>query len=250
MIKMSIKYFLVRKKFKSFKELCKTIHNHYELMEWYKFNNIKWPNDKGKDPNDKPFEWPDYIIKSKVGLCWDHAIFSYYWCKNHNIKPYMVMIQSIYEMETEYFILGHAITFYEINGEFYIFDYKSKKSQSRILGPYKVPNIDILLEKYAVVFKQTTDMKMKQAFMIPYDSNTFYIYTTPGDELDSIYDKYYNNRDIIQNEFMDKFIVPRMKSKYPNYPDFRDKNVKHTEFEQVIHTVKSFFIRIKNKILG
>ena len=49
---------------------------------------------------------------------------------------------------------------------------------------------------------------------------------------------------------MDKFIVPRMKSKYPNYPDFRDKNVKHTEFEQVIHTVKSFFIRIKNKILG
>ena len=92
---MSIKYFLVRKKFKSFKELCKTIHNHYELMEWYKFNNIKWPNDKGKDPNDKPFEWPDYIIKSKVGLCWDHAIFSYYWCKNHNIKPYMVITDSI-----------------------------------------------------------------------------------------------------------------------------------------------------------
>lgn len=244
---MAIKYFLVRKRFKSFKELCKVINNHYDLMEWYKYNKIKWPDDKGKDPNDKIFEWPDYIIKSKVGLCWDHAIFSYYWCKNHNIKPYMVIIQSIYEMETEYWCLGHVVNFYEINGEFYMFDYRSNRNESRVLGPFKASNIDILLEKFAAVFKVSTDTEMKDAYMVPYNSNTFYLYATPGNKLDEIYDKFYNDRNIIQNEFIDKYIVPRMKRKYSNYPDFRNKNIKHTEIEQFAHGIKTFFSKIKDK---
>lgn len=246
---MNIKYFSIRKKFNSFKELCKTITNYYELMEWYKFNNIKWPDDKGKDPNDKIFEWPDYIIKSKIGLCWDHAIFFYYWCKEQNIKPYMVLVQSIYELETEYWCLGHAITFFEINGEFYIFDYTSKKKESQIKGPYKAKDIDELLEKFSIFYKQKTDTITKQEYpLIPYDSDVYYIYTYPGDSLDKIYDRYYNDRSITQNEFMDKYIIPRMRIKYSNYPNFRDKNIKHTDIEQFLHNFKSFFIKIKNKI--
>ena len=79
-----------KRNYKNFDEFCDHFDDVEDVMTWYKYNNVQWPEDEDEeDPNNRPFSWPDDIVRTKIGLCWDHAVFFYYFCRRKNIPARM-----------------------------------------------------------------------------------------------------------------------------------------------------------------
>ena len=122
------------KRYKNFDEFCKEIKTMDELLKWYKANNIQWPKiPKSGDANDNPMAWPDDIVKTKTGCCWDHAIFMHYFCERNNIPHGNLYIQIFEEIENEYWCVGHAIGLYQTDNGWNFFNIHGQEIYSHEL---------------------------------------------------------------------------------------------------------------------
>ena len=132
-----------RRQYKDFNEFCQYIETPDELGEWYIKNHVKWPNEHG---SDHPFRWPDDIIRNKIGNCYDHGLFMYFFCKRKKINCRIVYcgIWNVYEEEGEQHNdhMGHIVTVFEKEGKWYEFDPQEYRQASHkvIEGPFNSLN--------------------------------------------------------------------------------------------------------------
>jgi hypothetical protein len=78
-----VEYSLYKKKYKDFDEFCKHMESPVDVKNWYKVNSVHWP--RNENGSEGPFHWPDEIIKTSCGNCFDHAVFMYFFCKKKGI---------------------------------------------------------------------------------------------------------------------------------------------------------------------
>ena len=225
------------KRYKNFDEFCKEIKTMDELLKWYKANNIQWPKiPKSGDANDNPMAWPDDIVKTKTGCCWDHAIFMHYFCERNNIPHGNLYIQIFEEIENEYWCVGHAIGLYQTDNGWNFFNIHGQEIYSHELGPYKTP--DEALKKYIKIYSSRAyEVDKFNSNLYNIGKKTFWIYLK-DDEL-KIYDKYYNRHDLSQNQIGEYTIDPIVKRKYGMlYP--ANKKINRSWFEVVGHNIKKW----------
>lgn len=224
------------REYQNFDEFCTVFKTLENVMYWYKYNKVKWPDCKLgiDDPNDKYFAWPDDILKTKIGNCWDHAIFFYYFCKKQNIPARMyrfaVYLEPIFDYE--YWCEGHVVCICKLVTGYYACDYFTKP-ESNLYGPFK--SFEDCAKSYSVWYKEMILKMLKTTqseMVIKNHSDTYYSYVDNHDL--KIYDKYYNKHDITQLEF-DK-LTTSTKFKY----DY--KSIKRDIFD-IISNKAIYYIR-------
>jgi hypothetical protein len=127
-----------KKKYRSLDQFCKDFDTPEEAMAYYKFNNVKWPEGK---TNDRPFSWPDDILKTFEGNGWDHAIFCYYFCKKKNIPANIYRIAVFAEPATDndglrWWCMGHIVNVCKSDTGWYVCDYGEGPNMG-LFGPFK-----------------------------------------------------------------------------------------------------------------
>ena len=142
------KYENYKKKYNNFDEFCKSMDSPYEVDSWYRINNITWSKEPG---STGPFKWPEDILKHKQGICFDHAVFMYYYCKKKKINASILRFACYGEGKDgyKYTCCGHVLCFFEMNDGWYIFDYKNPlvpKLNGSMLGPMK--SMNALINEY------------------------------------------------------------------------------------------------------
>ena len=200
------------KKYKNFDEFCKEFNTIDELLKWYKTNNVKWPKTpKSGDANDKVMSWPNDILRTKIGLCWDHAIFMHYFCERNNIPHGILYIQVYLESEKEYWCMGHAIGLYQSENGWNFFNIYGKEEMSGELGPYKSP--DEAIRKYVKIYNTMAyNANMFNSDVYNIGKKTFWYYSDANELKD--YDRYFNKYDMNQNKIADEILLPAFKRKY------------------------------------
>lgn len=225
------------KKYKNFDEFCKEIKTMDELLKWYKANNVQWPKTpKSGDPNDIPMSWPDNLVRTKVGLCWDHAIFMHYFCERNNIPHGNLYIQVFEEVENEYWCVGHVIGLYQTDNGWNFFNIHGQEIYSNELGPYKTS--DEAIKKYIKIYSSRAyEMDMFNSNFYNIGKKTFWVYLDSDEN--KIFDKYYNRYDLSQNQIGEYTIDPIVKRKYGMlYP--ANKKINRSWFEVVGHNIKKW----------
>lgn len=174
---------------KNFREFCQKIHNCSMVMRWFIKNKIRWPEPpKGGDGNDNPFHWPDDLIKTKEGNCFDQTIFMHYFCKKHRIGHRMFIIS--WETDSGN-MTGHAVPIYEKGGYIWTWLYLGP-GNGLIGGPFRdYDEAKRVLDNYFLIGIN----KALRAPTTPYSS-----YLTE-DEV-AIFDRYYGDHSITQKEYV------------------------------------------------
>lgn len=197
--------------YKDFTHFCKYFNTVEDVMTWYKYNKIQWPLVEDKENlNNRSFSWPDDIIKTKIGNCWDHAIFFYYFCRRKNmparIYRYAIFAEPVwYDNNHKYKRMdcfGHIVCICKLTTGYYICNYLGSVKDSNLFGPYES------FEACAKHYSNYYDYLVKVSFLnmineyIEYKSFTkvFYAYVDNKDL--KLYDEYYNNHNITQFEFL------------------------------------------------
>jgi len=225
------------KKYNNLDEFCKEFHTVEELLKWYKTNKVQWPETpKSGDGNDKPMAWPDHIIKFKIGNCWDHAMFMHYFCERNNINHAVLHIQVFVESEKEYWPMGHAIGLYQTVNGWNFFNIRGDYLNSNELGPYKT--IDEAIKKYIPTYSNMIyTMVSNNSYLYKILKQVFWTVEYPNDL--KLYDKYYNNHKVTQNQISEDLSDPAMKRKYGmRYP--LNKSIKRLWIEPVFHGIKKW----------
>lgn len=225
------------KKYSNFDDFCKEFHSIDELYKWYKANKVQWPDIPASgDGNDRPMSWPDDIIRTKRGNCWDHAILMHYFCLRNNIPHTILHIQNFVESKDEYWCMGHAIGLYQIENGWNFFNIQGRSELSNELGPYK--SIDEAVKKYIVIYSNM--IYNIQGF----NSNIYNIgkksfWSIANDEEYRVYDKYYNNHKLTQNEISEEACDSSMKRKYGmRYP--MNKKINRGWISTMSHNIKKW----------
>ena len=97
---------------KTFDEFCKKIDTVPMMLKWFMDNKITWHSENNK----VSVQWPDDIIETKKGICFDHAIFMHYFCNRKKI-PNKIMLMSW--VPDSGFITGHAMLIFEYKEQYY-----------------------------------------------------------------------------------------------------------------------------------
>jgi GNAT superfamily N-acetyltransferase len=121
----------------TFDELCEKIRTPKQLMNWFVKSKVHWP--ANRVGNSKMFVWPEKLIKTRTGNCYDIALFVHYWAEAVGIENFIGLMSWVEvgnRVPEE--SLGHAVTILKDEDEkYYIFDYYPGKYGLR--GPYKTP---------------------------------------------------------------------------------------------------------------
>ena len=87
----------------NFKDFCSKIKNPEMAMKWFVKNKVRWT----KGGNDNPFQWPDQLIKDKMGNCFDQSVFMHYFLKHKRISHKLFFIT--WEGKDKNIATGHVI---------------------------------------------------------------------------------------------------------------------------------------------
>ena len=225
------------KRYKNFDEFCKEIKTMDELLKWYKANNVQWPKrPKNGSWNDRPMSWPDNLVRTKVGLCWDHAVFMHYFCERNNIPHGNLYIEIYEETENEYWCIGHVIGLYQSENGWNFFNIHGLEETSGELGPYKTA--DEAIKKYIKMYSSRAyEFDMFNSDLYNIGKKTFWIYLNSDEN--KIFDRYYNNYTITQTQISENIIDPIFIRKYGmRYP--ANKKINRSWFEIVGHNIKKW----------
>ena len=193
------------KQYEDFNQFCMYIKTPEDLMKWLIYNKVIWDRtgNESIDPNDYPFSFPDDIIKHKTGICYDIALFVYYFCKRQNIPCRIARIAIYLKLKdsSEYWCWGHITSFYKYNGRFYAFQYSENEKDSKIEGPYS--SWDNAIEEYSKSFYDIYYAYIAKHYKVsdikgPYKGYVKY-------EGYKYFDLIYNNHNITQNQFNEMF---------------------------------------------
>ena len=224
-----VKFSLYTKKYKDLKEFCKYMETPQDACNWYQLNRVHWPTDeKG---SEDPFHWPDEIIKTKCGCCFDHAIFMHYFCKSKGIESTLLRIVAWtkshqYEGNdpgvSYWFTHGHMVCIYHVESGWFAFNYvePNEKSliQTNLYGPFETQKK--LVESYSNMYYETTKIIMGMRFNYKGDMpHWHYVYTKSDlSKLDAIYgnksigrDEWSIKEDIDQNKKYDQIASGKMR---------------------------------------
>ena len=209
------------KKYKNFEELCSSLETPYDVNNWYNANKIRWTTEKeraeiAKKANydsDGPFiRWPDQVIKTKIAICMDNAIFMHYFCNSKNIEnKILILIGSAATtgILKRNFIYGHAVSVFEIkNKGIFIFDY-TDKTLSGIKGPYN--SFDEAKKKYLEDFKvnyiNSLKEKTKESNIEYLDTGCFFLSNEDYKALDAVYNKpYISQKDALKKATVNNIV--------------------------------------------
>lgn len=229
-------------KYKTLDSFCKDFHAVEDLLKWYKANKVKWPKDrKNKDANDRPMSWPDNLLQTKVGLCFDHAIFLHYFCMKNHIEHRLLFIQGAVEVKDAIYCIGHAIGLYKSDNGVNFFDIQGEEIHSKELGPYH--SFEEAIRKYVSLY---SNMVSNSHF---FNTNAYKIHKKPfyvvldENQCSAMYDKYYNDPKITQNEIIDATTTPLMIKKYGSSYPFKygaARMIERSFFDIAIHDIKQF----------
>jgi len=229
------------KRYKNFDEFCKEIKTMDELLKWYKANNVQWPKvPKSGNANDRPMSWPDNLVRTKTGLCWDHAIFMHYFCKKHNIDHKIMHIRTLFEVQNYTYVFGHVIGIYIGDNGINFFDITGYQKASKEFGPFKSYNEAI--ETYVNWYTAAAYNYLSS------DSNVYKIYRNPyyyvfdSNEYSQLFDRYYNNYKIKQTKMDYELLEPVFIKKYGSDYSLKDtdKLIFRSPFEILSHGIKNF----------
>lgn len=136
----AVKFAAFKRRYKDFDEFCDTMETPNDVHNWYVYNNIGWPTYKGTgSASEGSFHWPDEILKTKCGNCFDHAVFMYLFCYKKNIPATLMRVALHYRGagNNEWWPLGHAITLFKTDSGWFIFNYMYPSEKSTVFGPYE-----------------------------------------------------------------------------------------------------------------
>lgn len=230
------------KRYKNFDEFCKEFHTVEDVLKWYKTNKIKWPKDRpGKDSNDNPMSWPDNLLKTKIGLCLDHAVFLHYFCTKHNIEHRMLLIQSAVEVEDNIWCIGHAIGLYKTINGVNFFNIQGQEEHSNELGPYKT--FEDAVKKYISIYSNMViNMNILDSNIYKINSKPYWVLLDEND-CSLCLDRFYNNYKITQNEIisqgMGTFMVKKYGSRYP-FKNSACAIIERNFFDIATHDIKKW----------
>lgn len=183
---------------KDFKEFLQKIKTPEMVMKWFLKVKLRWTPHGGS--NDHPFQWPDWLIKQKMGNCFDQSIFLHYFCRAKHIEHKMYLVTWIGDNGQG---TGHAVPLYKKGNYVYIFTYLNPK-MGFIAGPFRSwGEAKGVLDKYFL-------MHINQFFKSP--STPYSSYLSDDDMLN--FDKYYNNRKITQTEYIIEGLGKNMRSSH------------------------------------
>lgn len=217
-----------KKKYENFDEFCDHFDRIEDVMTWYKYNNVRWPTDEDKeDANNRPFSWPDDILKTKIGNCWDHAIFFYSFCKRKNIPAKMYrfaiwgkLIDYKSHKYGEMECFGHIVCICKLNTGYYVCDYFGSVKDSTLFGPYE--SFENCAKHYSNMYGhmfKTIYIKIFDGYE-KYDSFTKTFYSVIDNKDVQLYYKYYNNHNITQTDIFN--LQKSAKFEYDNHSTQRN----------------------------
>ena len=231
------------KSYKNFEEFCKAMNSPYDVNSWYFVNKVRWFTDKETIRRDRSYNqpadsgtvivWPDELIKTKIGICYDHAILMHFFCQYHNIKNKILLIFATMEMSTfsrELACLGHAVTAYEIKGEgVYIFNYQ--RNLGSVLGPFQ--SFEAAMQYYktwymdlVTAFRKELKCKIKGVYALYHET----------EEEFKVYDHFRHDPYTAQFEMLKRF--PKTWKFYQNIP--RERQFWFEEFIEKFNLVDWF----------
>ena len=243
------------KPYKNLDQFCKAITSPSEVNDWYFVNKVRWYTDKeglkrnrklnNPNHNDDCIVWPDKLLKTKIGICYDHAIFMHYCCERFDIKNAILIIVATVEFpfKKNLMMLGHAVTIYELPGiGWFLFNYQTNLGS--VLGPYK--SLDDAVKSYKawytnLLIKLPTNFGHKKFSLIP---KIHSIHTQIHDtkEQFAVYDQFYNDKYCTQNDLIRR--IPGMYKFFSKIP-----NERMYWFEEFIEEFK-LIKKVKNFFFG
>ena len=239
--------------YKNLDEFCKVITSPSEVNDWYFVNKVRWTNAKesakrykerhGEDNDDCFIVWPDELLQTKVGICYDHAIFMHYCCERFGIKNAILCIVAMvqFPFKKELVMLGHAVTIYELPKiGWYLFNYQTNLGS--ILGPYES------LEKTVQEYKSWyTNFIIKipmnfghKTFNLKPSIHSVHVQVQDKKEQFVVYDQMYNDKYCSQQDLIRR--VPGMYEFFGKIPSERTYWIEDfIEKFNLIKKIKSFF---------
>lgn len=176
------------KSIKTFDDFCKTVPNPEAMLLWFIYNKVEWH----VDDNKHPIQWPDDIIATKKGICFDHAIFMHYYCERKRI-PNRIMIMSWVPDKGK--ITGHVILIYEHKGQYYCPIYMSK-GYGWMTGPYR--SWEEARQNLHEIHAGAVAYYGSRSPVTPYSSLL--------DDRDmKVLDEYYGRHDVTSQQVLEKF---------------------------------------------
>ena len=241
------------KPYKNLDEFCKAITSPSEVNDWYFVNKVRWTNAKesakrykerhGEDNDDCFIVWPDELLQTKVGICYDHAIFMHYCCERFGIKNAILCIVAMvqFPFKKELVMLGHAVTIYELPKiGWYLFNYQTNLGS--VLGPYES------LEKTVQEYKSWyTNFIIKipmnfghKTFNLKPSIHSVHVQVQDKKEQFAVYDRMYNDKYCSQQDLIRR--VPGMYEFFSKIPSERTYWIEDfIEKFNLIKKIKSFF---------
>ena len=219
------------KNYKNLDQFCKAITSPSEVNDWYFVNKVRWFTDKEglkrtmkrNNPDHKDIiVWPDELLQTKLGICYDHAIFMHYCCERFGIKNAILIIAATVEFpfKKELTMLGHAVTIYELPGiGWYLFNYQTNLGS--VLGPYNSIEDTVKAYKnwYTVhLLRIPTNFGHKKFSLTPKIHN---VYTQIHDSKEqfAVYDQFYNDKYCTQDDLFRR--IPGAYDFFDKIPDER-----------------------------
>ena len=183
---------------KDFKDFCQKIKDPFMSMRWFIKNKIKWTPNGGS--NDHPFQWPDWLIKQKMGNCFDQTIFMHYYCLKKRIEHKMFLITWIADNGQG---SGHAVPVFKKGNYCYIWFYL-RPGVGHVAGPFRNwDECQKMMNQYFLFY-------MNRCFGSPCD-----VYSSYLDEHDmKEFDQYYGDRKILQSEYIMEGLGKHMRSSH------------------------------------
>lgn len=201
------------KRYSGFDDLCKSIKTPAELNDWYNVNNIRWftQGEQSKrrlaihsvNEDDVIVAWPDEIIRSHAGICFDHAIFMHLLCNRNSIENRMLYIGTIATNTKDTKYLGHIVCLYKIKDSgVYIFNYRANNEGS-IQGPFgSYEEAEAAYKKY---YFYITSLFLK---MMPGNYRGKKVFSHIQKENLNVYDEHYNDKYVTQVELVKR--IPKI----------------------------------------
>ena len=244
------------KTYKNLDQFCKAITSPSEVNDWYFVNKVRWYTDKEGSKRDVKLNdpehrggclivWPDELLQTKIGICYDHAIFMHYCCERFGIKNAILLIVATVEFpfKKDLMLLGHAVTIYELPGiGWYLFNYQTNLGS--VLGPYK--SLDDTVKAYkdwytSQLIRIPTNFGHKKFSLTP---KIHSVHTQVHDtkEQFAVYDQFYNDKYCTQQDLMRR--IPGMYAFFNKIPS--ERMYWFEEFIEDFNLIK----KVKNLIFG
>ena len=174
---------------RTFEEFCKICKTPEDAMDWFKANKVKWSKALN---NRTPMIWPDELIKTKTGICFDQSIFMHFFFTNKKIEHRLAIFN--FKADNNKFCSGHIYPIFKKGNYYYLWAYLAP-GFGDIYGPFY--SYEESAERMTTFFT-TSLMRISKGYKAPISWYDWSI--IPEEDLSSI-DKYYN-KEIRQDELM------------------------------------------------